>query len=78
LKFIRLSSGSETVDLIFDAYTTNSSSFDDFEQPPLPDLTVIVEKQHDDTTNSTNVNVTITNRGEIPSDPITKSNQNLV
>ncbi|MBI2101430.1 hypothetical protein HYT53_02365 [Candidatus Woesearchaeota archaeon] len=66
LSFAKLAIGNDTKDIIFNAYTTNQSFYTDYERPPLPDLKVAIEIIFNQTTNTTNVTINLSNIGNVP------------
>src|SRR3989339_497886 len=60
----RLILESDLIDSEFNSYTTNESSYSDFERPPMPDLEISMTSSFDGVNNK--INVTIENIGEIP------------
>ncbi|MBI1969112.1 hypothetical protein HYS48_00320 [Candidatus Woesearchaeota archaeon] len=66
ISFIKLKNSTSTYDTIFNAYTTNASFFDDFEKPPLPDLTINLSVHFDNQTNMRRIGINISNIGKAP------------
>ena len=61
--FARLSVGNVTKDIMYDALTTNSTFYSDFERPPLPDLRAAILANFSAATNTTNISINVTNSG---------------
>lgn len=66
IKFVKLIFDEETMDIIFNAYTTNQSFYTDYERPPLPDLLVNMAVLFNSTTNITNITINLSNIGRTP------------
>ncbi len=64
LSFAKLSVSNVAKDIIYDAFTTNSTSYSDFERPPLPDLKAAIFTNFSAATNTTNISINVTNSGK--------------
>ena len=64
IKSITLEREGAIEDTLFNAHTTEAYFFDDFETPALPDLTINLTLSHNNATNITQYNLTITNEGD--------------
>lgn len=61
-----LNSSGDTVDYLYQPYTTNISYYTDYERPPLPDLYIDMDVGFDDLTNITNITLNVSNIGQAP------------
>ncbi|MEK6943717.1 MAG: CARDB domain-containing protein [Nanoarchaeota archaeon] len=66
VSFAKLAVGAETEDILFNAYTTSQNAYTDYERPPLPDLHLNISINFDDTTNTTNITINLSNIGQAP------------
>lgn len=66
LQFVKLVKSGETIDFISEHYTTGVYYYDDFERPPMPDLTLTINTSFSGANNETNITLNVTNQGESP------------
>ena len=66
VSFAALSVGNDTKDVLLNAHLTNETFYADFERPPLPDLAISLDFHFNETTNVTNLTITLSNNGTAP------------